>query len=111
MFQNMKERKQIEIKFGKTDWSLMSVLKNKSQTLPLVMIKQTQTLFTNLQVLSEELPYALHMPRHTPPFLKALAVPGISDCGEVTTACVVSKALPFAASSTPITLNAWAEFQ
>lgn len=34
----MKERKQIEIKFGKTDWSLMSVLKNKFQTLPLVKI-------------------------------------------------------------------------
>lgn len=99
MFQNMKGRN-----FGKTvERSLGSVLKNKSQTLPLVMIQQIQTLFTNLQILSEELPSALLMPRHTRPFLTASDAPGIPDCREVTTECVVSRALPFAAASAPMT--------
>lgn len=103
----MKERN-----FGKiTEWSLGFLLKSKSQTLPLVMIQQTQTLFTNLQILSEELPSALHMPRHTPPFPLASDAPGIPGCRSVTTECVVSKALPFAAVSAPMTLNAWAELQ
>lgn len=107
MFQNMKERN-----FGKNvEWSLGSVLKNKSRTLPLVMIQQTQTLFANPQIPSEELPSALHMPRHTPAFFAASDAPGIPDCREVTTECVVSKALPFAAASAPMALDAWAELQ
>lgn len=108
----MKDRKQVEIKFGKTvERSLGSVLKKKPQTLPLLTIQQTQTLFTNLQILSEELPSALHMPKHTSPFLTASDVPGVPDCREVTTGCVVSKALPIAAASTPVMLNAWAELE
>lgn len=103
MSQNMKERKQVEIKFGKTiEQSLGSALKNKPQTLPLLMILQTQTLLTNLHILSEELPSALRMPRHTSPFLTASDVQGFPDCREVTTECVASKPLPFAAASTPI---------
>lgn len=108
----MKERKQVERKFGKTvEWSLGSVLKNKPQTLLLLMILQTQTLLTNLHVLSEELPSALRMPKHTLPFLTASDVQGSPDCREVTTECVVSKPCPLQQLLHPFLVNAWAELQ
>lgn len=46
------ERGKVDRKFGKTvEWLLGSVLKNMSQTLPLVIIQQTQTIFTDPQIL------------------------------------------------------------